>query len=143
MPAVPRNSNVLIYRSGIFSSVAAIFVVAIGILVLIGWQFDVTRLKSIYGDITMKPNAALCLILAGISLWSLLRKNQKPYRIIGQACAISAGLIGLLVLSQHVFGWNLRIDQVLFIEPPGALATTSPGRMGLTASSAFPCLALP
>jgi hypothetical protein len=46
-------------------------------------------------------------------------------------------LIGLLVLSQHVFGWNLRIDQLLFIEPPGALATTSPGRMGITASSGF------
>ena len=137
MPAVPRNSNSIIYGSRIFSSVTALFVVAIGILVLIGWQFDVPRLKSIYGEITMKPNAALGLILSGLSLWSLLRKNQKFYRIIGQACALVAGLIGLLVLSQHLFGWNLRIDQVLFIEPPGAVATTSPGRMGPAASSAF------
>jgi hypothetical protein len=90
MPAVPRNSSSLIYRSKVFSSVAAMFVVAIGILVLIGWQFDVTRLKSIYGDITMKPNAALCLILSGVSLWSLPRKNQKSYGIIGQACAMLA-----------------------------------------------------
>ena len=137
MAAVPRNSNSFIYRSRIFSSVAAMLVVAIGILVLIGWQFDVTRLKSIYGDITMKPNAALSLILSGTSLWLVPRKNQKLYRIIGQICAVSAGLIGLLTLSQHVFGWNLRIVQLLFIEPPGALATTSPGRMGITASSGF------
>jgi hypothetical protein len=103
MPAVLRNSSSLIYRPRLFSSVAAVFVVAIGILVLIGWQFDVTRLKSIYGDITMKPNAALCLILSGVSLWSLPRKNQKSFGIIGQACAVSAGLIGLLVLREARF----------------------------------------
>jgi hypothetical protein len=102
--------------------------------VLIGWQFNVVRLKSIYGDITMKPNAALSLILSGVSLWSLRRKNQYVYRIIGQVCAVDAAVIGLLTLSQHVFGWNLQIDQLLFIEPPGALTTTSPGRMGITAS---------
>jgi PAS domain S-box-containing protein len=137
MPDDPRNSSNLVYRSRIFSSGAALFVVAIGILVLIGWQFDVNRLKSIYGEITMKPNAALGLILSGVSLCCLPRKNQKSYRIIGQACALSAGLIGLLILSEHAFGWNLRIDELLYVEPPGALATTSPGRVGITAASCF------
>jgi PAS domain S-box-containing protein len=131
------NSNSFIYRSRIFSYAAAIFVVLIGLLVLIGWQFNVPALKSIYGDITMKPNAALSLILTGVSLWSLPRKNQNVCRIIGEVCAVSAGLIGLLTLSQHIFGWNLQIDQLLFVEAPGALATTSPGRMGITASSGF------
>jgi PAS domain S-box-containing protein len=133
----PENSNNFIYRSRIFSNAAAIFVALIGLLVLIGWQSNVAGLKSIYGEITMKPNTALSLILSGTSLWSLTRKNQKSYRIIGQACAVSAGLIGLLTLTQHIFGWNLQIDQLLFSEPPGALATTSPGRMGITASSGF------
>jgi PAS domain S-box-containing protein len=137
MPDIPGNSNSFISHSRIFSNAAAIFVILIGLLVLIGWRFNVVALKSIYGDITMKPNAAFSLILSGAALWFLPRKNQKSYRIIGQVCAVSAGLIGLLTLSQHVFGWNLQIDQLLFIEPPGALATTSPGRMGITASSDF------
>jgi len=64
MPAVPRNSNSFVYRSRLCSSGAAIFVVAIGILVLIGWQFDVTRLKSIYGDITTEVLATV----AGLQL---------------------------------------------------------------------------
>jgi PAS domain S-box-containing protein len=137
MPDASKNPNGFIHRSRTFSHATAIFVVLIGLLVLIGWQFNVAALKSIYGDITMKPNAALSLIFSGTSLWLLSRKNLKPYRIIGQVCAVSAGLIGLLTLTQHVFGWNLQIDQLLFIEPPGAQATTSPGRMGITASSGF------
>ena len=46
-------------------------------------------------------------------------------------------MIGLLTLSEHVLGWNLHIDQLLFTEPAGALATNSPGRMGITASTDF------
>jgi hypothetical protein len=124
-------------RSKTFSRAVAVFVIAVGISVLIGWLFDITRLKSIYGLITMKANAALTLILVGISLWALTTSQHKAFRVLGQVCAASAALIGLLTLSQHVAGWNLGIDQLLFSEQPGALSTTSPGRMGLTASSDF------
>jgi hypothetical protein len=85
----------------------------------------------------MKPNAAFTLILLGVSLWALRSNQHQAFRILGQVCAAIAALIGLLTLSQHVFGWNLGIDQLLFSEQPGALATTSPGRMGITASSDF------
>ena len=105
--------------------------------VLVGWLFDITSLKSIYGLITMKPNAALGLILIGVSLLAVKASGQNSFRILGQVCAASAALMGLLILSQYVFGWNLGIDQLLFSEEPGALATTSPGRVGITASSAF------
>ena len=104
---------------------------------LAGWLFDIARLKSIYGLITMKPNAALGLILIGVALLAVKASDQNSYRILGQVCAASAALMGVLILSQHVFGWNLGIDQLLFSEAPGALATTSPGRVGITASSCF------
>jgi signal transduction histidine kinase/CheY-like chemotaxis protein len=131
------DSATFVSRSKTFSRAVAVFVIVIGISVLIGWLFDIARLKSIYGVITMKPNAALTLILMGLSLWTLRADQHKGFRILGQVCAALAALIGLLTFSEHVVGWNLGIDQVLFAEQPGALATASPGRMGITASSDF------
>jgi signal transduction histidine kinase/ActR/RegA family two-component response regulator len=131
------DSATFVSRSKTFSRAAAVFVIVVGASVMMGWLFDITRLKSIYGVITMKANAALNLILMGVSLWVLRTKHRNTLRMVGQACAATAAFIGLLTLSQHVFGWNLLIDQLLFSEQPGALATTSPGRMGITASSDF------
>lgn len=48
-----------------------------------------------------------------------------------------AGAIGIATFSQHLFGWNLGIDQLLFVEPPGAAATASPRRMRPPASACF------
>jgi hypothetical protein len=45
--------------------------------------------------------------------------------------------LGGATLSQHLAGWDLGIDQLLFTEPPGAAATASPNRMGLNASISF------
>jgi PAS domain S-box-containing protein len=131
------KSSRFVSRSKTFSRAAAVLVMLVGAIAMIGWLSDVAGLKSIYGDITMKANTALSLMLMGASLWALQDANHKSLRGIGQICAATAGLIGLLTLTEHVIGWNLHIDQLLFTEPPGALATTSPGRMGLTASSCF------
>jgi len=121
-----------------FSRVAGAFAMLVGALVLTGWLFDIHGLKSIYGDITMKANAALSFLMAGASLWALGVDEQRAFaRRAGQVCAAMVALIGLMTLSEHVFGWNLGIDQLLFTEPAGALATTSPGRMGPFASSCF------
>jgi PAS domain S-box-containing protein len=118
------------------AGLAAAFVMLIGVLVLIGWLFDFHWLKGVYGDITMKANTALSLLLTGVSLFLLNVDGEKsPSRSVGQACAAIAGLVGVLTLSEHVFGWNVGIDQLLATEPAGALATASPGRMGLNASS--------
>jgi len=131
------KSSRFVSRSKAFSRAAAVLVMLVGALAMIGWLVDVAWLKSIYGDITMKANTALALILMGASLWSLQGADHKSSRRLGKICAAVAGLIGLLTLTEHVIGWNLHIDQLLFTEPPGALATTSPGRMGITASSCF------
>jgi PAS domain S-box-containing protein len=121
-----------------FSFMASVVVSLIGALALIGWLFNVADLKSVYGAITMKANTTVALILAGVSLF-YLRDNRSLPRRIGEICAALIAILGLMTLSEHVFGWNLHIDQLLFEEAPGALATTSPNRMGVTASS---CLAM-
>ena len=48
--------------------------------------------------------------------------------------------LGVTTLSQHVFGWDAGIDQLLFREEPGAAATAGPGRMGPPACISFALL---
>jgi PAS domain S-box-containing protein len=131
------KSSRFVSRSKVFSRTAAVIVILAGAVAMAGWLSDVAWLKSIYGDITMKANTALALMLMGASLWLLWTANHQAVKSIGQVCAATAALIGFLTLTEHIIGWNLHIDQLLFTEPPGALATASPGRMGVTASSCF------
>jgi PAS domain S-box-containing protein len=127
-----------IARAKKFSIAAGIFIMLVGAVVVAGWLLDITRFKSIHGDIMMKANTALLLVLSGLSLCLLnLDTDKRGLRIAGKVCAAVVAVLGLLTLSEHLVGWNLGIDQVLFEEPHGALATASPGRMGPPASSCF------
>lgn len=127
-----------IARAKKFSIAAGIFIMLVGVVVLAGWLLDITRFKSIHGDITMKANTALLLVLSGLSLCLLnLDPEKRALRIAAKVCAAVVAIIGLLTLSEHLVGWNLGIDQLLFDESSGALATASPGRMGPPASSCF------
>ena len=112
---------------------AASVAITVGVLVLVGWAADVDVLKSVNGPITMKPNAAVALVLSGAALIALVRR----WRVAGVLLASIAGAIGAATLSEHLIGWNLRIDQLLFSELPGAAATTSPNRMGPNACISF------
>ncbi len=56
----------------------------------------------------------------------VLGKKQPRRRTL----ASLAGAIGALTLLEHLSGWTLGIDQLLFTERLGAAATASPGRMG-------------
>ncbi|QIR35364.1 EAL domain-containing protein [Tolypothrix sp. PCC 7910] len=76
----------------------------------------------------MKPNTALGFVLSGLAL-NFLHSSTKLQRRIAKGLAIAIALLGLLILSQHIFGWNLGIDQLLFSDKLGAIKTSSPGRM--------------
>ncbi|MGL5881411.1 MAG: GAF domain-containing protein, partial [Xenococcaceae cyanobacterium] len=110
--------------------IAGIIVTLVGCLVLIGgWGMNITAFKSIPGDTaTMKANTALCFILAGVSLgWQT--QQRRSYQVAkGLAIAVSA--IGILTLSQYLFGWNLGIDQLLFRDLSSNPTIDYPGRMG-------------
>jgi PAS domain S-box-containing protein len=127
-----------IARARKFSIAAGVFIILVGAVVLAGWLLDITRFKSIHGDITMKANTALLLVLSGVSLCLLnLDPKKRAFRIAAKVCAAVVAILGLLTLSEHLIGWNLGIDQLLFVEANGALATASPGRMGPPASTCF------
>lgn len=121
-----------------FALIASIAVILGGCLVLAGWMLDITAFKSILPDLpTMKANAAVCFILAGVALWLFCGEYGKVQLWIARACALIITLVGLVTLSQDVFGWDFGIDRLLFTEPAGAVGTGRPGRLAPPAALSF------
>jgi PAS domain S-box-containing protein len=124
----------------------ALAVVAVGLVVLSGWAFDVTRLRGpIPGLIEMKANTAIAFVLSGASLWLLVRRDLDPrLRRIARVCAGAAALIGALSLAEYVLGRNLGIDQLLFHDPPEGPVdpTVNPGRLAPQSAVNFILLGL-
>ncbi|BAY65175.1 diguanylate cyclase/phosphodiesterase with PAS/PAC sensor(s) [Calothrix brevissima NIES-22] len=119
------------------SQVCSFGVVLIGCFVLLGWVFDIPTIKSILPQwVTMKANAALGFVFAGLGLYFLQSTNSGKRRL-AQGCALFVTLLGLLNLSQYAFGWNLGIDQLLFTEKSTAIATSYPGRMAAVTAFNF------
>ncbi len=115
-----------------FSYLASILTVAIGLLVMAGWMFDIRVLTSILPNyVTMKPNTAVGLALAGLSLWCWHRVDIHPrLSLAAYLCAVIPFLLGVLTLAEYLLGWNLGIDQLFFKESAQAIGTVFPGRMG-------------
>ena len=115
------------------SKITAVFVALSGIVILIGWVFDILVLKSVFpGLVTMKVNTAFAFVLIGASLWLLNTmppETDSHRRRIGNACAFIVGLLGLLTLVEYLFHCNLGLDQFLFQESAGAVKTSHLGRM--------------
>src|SRR6185436_5850289 len=127
-----------IARAQKFSIAAGIFSILVGGIVLSGWVLNLDQLKAVYGSVNVKANTAVLLILVGISLCLVNSQHKsRTLQIVSQVAAVVVGLIGLLTLAEHLTGLNFGIDQLLFREAAGALATTSPGRMGPPASTGF------
>ena len=127
-----------------YCEASAIAAVGVGCLVLCGWAFHIELLKSVLpGLVVMKANTALGLAFSGTSLWLLLPgKSHTRRRQIAHFLALLVMVIGAATLIEYLFGLNLRIDQLLFNEPTGTVATYSPGRMAPTTTTAFLAMGL-
>ena len=115
-----------------FAYVAAELAAIIGAIVLFGWMTGITRLITWTGLITMKTNAALCLLLSGLGLLLLIPENiGRSRRWAGRVFGIIAMTLCMLTLSEHIIGWNLGIDELLANqnEPFAVAAMISPNRM--------------
>ena len=127
--------------SASLSKGAAALVSLFGAAMLAGWVFDIELLKwAPQSLVRMKANAAFAFLLSGFSLWFSAPGEESSTwgkERIGQALAFLVALLGLLTLSEYVFGWDLGIDQLLAREAPGAFKTSSPGRMAPNAALNF------
>ncbi|BAT51715.1 diguanylate cyclase/phosphodiesterase with PAS/PAC and GAF sensor(s) [Nostoc sp. NIES-3756] len=135
MPIYPFKRNLINVLNNA-SKLISIFITLLGCAVLLGWYFDISVLKSISQEwAAMKPNTALGFVLSGLAL-NLIHSTKKNQRRIAQVLATAIALLGVLTLSQYLFGWNWGIDQLLFshqlktmTQSSKQLATTYPGRM--------------
>ena len=113
--------------------------ILIGLLVLVGWAFDLTGITSVFPDrASMKPNTAICFILLGIGLWTKgLIETQKFTLRVGNICLSIVTFIGILTIGEYIFGWNLNIDTLLFATDEPTLLTPYVGRMGFNTALNF------
>lgn len=114
----------------------------IGAAALLGWILDNDILKRVYPTlVTMKANTAVCLMLNAFAILLLHDKSASALKCrTAQVCAGIVGLVGLLTLSEHLFGWNAGIDQLLFSESEKEAGLSFQGRMGVAASLNFSLL---
>ena len=139
------GANPLARRAIALAQLASVLVGVAGIAVLAGWLLDIPGLKSLSlpGPI-LKTNAALSLTCAALANLLLISPGGRHARRRSIGCALAAvpAAVGAATLSEHLIGWDLGIDQLIATEPVGALATTSPNRMGPPASIAHVLLGI-
>jgi hypothetical protein len=117
----------------------AVFAFSIGAAALLGWILDNEFLKKIHPAlVNMKANTAVCLMLVSASCFLINDRSQSPgKRTVRQLFAATVAIIGLVTLSEHIFGWNTGLDQLLFTETREDAGLSFPGRIGVAASLNF------
>ena len=124
-----QDERVLTPRNFVIAT--SLLLVTLGVSVLLGWAFGVTALKSVLpGLATMKANTAACMLLCGLALAVLSRRNasERNRRVAG-ALAVMVFTVGALTLIEYLLGWDFRIDLTMFQDLGNAGAISYPGRM--------------
>ncbi|HEX9243737.1 MAG TPA: ATP-binding protein [Anaeromyxobacter sp.] len=122
---------------------AGVTAVVVGGFHLCAWLAGTAARWSASGAITMKTNSALGITLAGSALLVLGPAARRGWqRWAGVAASALVLLIGALTLGEHLLHRDLGLDQLLATEPVGAVATASPNRMGIPASSSLSLIGL-
>ena len=117
---------------------AGLLAMALAASVLLGYALGELEFAALVSGHTIaRPNAALGLLLGGMALLLLRPEGAGRWRRrTGRATALGMLVIGAATLSEHLLGWNLGIDQLLFQETVRAIPSPFPGRMSaLTAAS--------
>ena len=132
-PVAAEPDPLVLRHLRLFVGFASLFSIAVGILSIIGLTFHIAVFKSVIPrQPVIKMNTAVCLVLLGLCLWMMRKIDRRP-RIAGLCARITAGvvaLVGLSSLMEHLFHWNLGIDELLFHESaPDAFFSARPGLM--------------
>src|SRR4029079_10768842 len=97
--------------------------IMVGLAVITGWIFDIPILKQVIdGFPPMKFNTAICFVLCGLSMLSILYENptnRVNYRIFSSLLLF----IGLVSLSEEVFHFNTGLDTLFFNDPHASPAS--------------------
>lgn len=110
------------------SGALAAAAIAVGVGVIGGWLLGLPRLTDYFPTAPeAKFNAGVCLVLCGLSLWLQHAGPPAPRaRVAAQALAGAATLVAFLTAIEHLFGWDLGLDQLVVRAPPGGLGARAP-----------------
>jgi PAS domain S-box-containing protein len=137
--SLSQYSPVQLARCKYTSIAFALLAFCMGAAALLGWILDIEFLKRIHPTlVNMKANTAICLMLVSVSVFLLHDTSRSiTKRRIVPVFAIIVGIVGLLTFTEHLFGWDAGIDQLLFYESKEEAGQSFPGRMGVAASLNF------
>jgi PAS domain S-box-containing protein len=127
------------------AQVSSVFTIVIGFSVLVGWIFDFRPLMTVLpGFVAMKPNTAVGLCFAGLSLLLFTLPVSGGRRLAKKHAAALAGavtIIGAITLTEYITGGDFRIDQFIFRDyVRGSGGPYPPGRMAPITAFNFVCL---
>lgn len=139
-----RGESGLLAASRSFSRIAAAAVILIGLLVVVGWAFDLEVLKRLLlGRLAMNPVTALAFILGGVSLRLSVAERPDPRtRRLARATGLAVAVVGLLRLGACLSGWDIGIDQWLFAAKLAASGNSVPNRMAPNTALTFVLIVL-
>ena len=101
-------------------------VIAIGVLVLVGWLLGIPLLKSIHPHLTpMKPNTALLFIVLGVGLRHAKREGDRRIRTAAAALVM---VVAAATAFEYALRWDLGIDELLFRDEVGPRGGTAEWR---------------
>ena len=114
------------------SLVGALLSLTISFSVLIGWFFEIETLKSVLPYfVAMKFNTALSIFSASIAV--ILLRESSAIKIWKRAVAAILGLfvfsVGSITLYEILYQTDVGIDQLFYVQQPGAIYTPYLGRM--------------
>ena len=122
-----------------YVEVAAIVLSVVPLAVLIGWQFNVTVLKSVLpGFASMNPVVAACFIVLGIAI--LLRLRGSIWRIAGSVLVAPIGIAGAFRLYCYATHQKCFFDSLIFasrIATDGARMTSAEAGAFLLAAASI------
>jgi len=105
--------------------------IAVGAAALIGWQWNISSLKSVMpGFVAMNPLTAVAFMMAGCS-FVLQRSPARAgwTRGAGLGLAAAAMLVGLCKLGDILFHTSFQLDQLLFRDRLQSVGALPPNRM--------------
>ncbi len=117
---LPSSSRLIFLFKSTLSAVASFVVALVGLLVIVGWAFNIEFLKQVIPNAAaMNPMTAVAFILSSASLW-LCRADVSDatrlarLRSTAFLCAAAVALIGLVRLVGYAIGWDVGLDRLLF-----------------------------
>jgi PAS domain S-box-containing protein len=100
---------------------------------MVAWHLHWTAVLQIRDNFTpMVYNTALALAVTGVAIAFSVRGTRRLLRVAGGFDVA----VGVTLLAQHLFGWDLRLDE-LFVQAYLVGSSGHPGRMPVNAAVCF------